>query len=218
MQRQSHQNVEVVVGWRLLLPLKYPHVLRRLCDMASLSRQKSSMPLLPCDEVFEPKAKGRPPWIKNLPPQFGQQHWGQLLEVEVQLDLLNSSFSRGASKLRLLVSLLRSTSPLSQGDGVPWFSPPIYFTCNYDDDTYQHQGSSPWHIVSSHSHRCVLQTARVHDILHSKPLAGRCKTDEWCSSERQTDVLRSSHGVSYRDVECSHFSQNWLHGSHLPRT
>ena len=61
----------------------------------------------------------------------------------------------------------------------------------------------------------MLQTARVHEILHSKPLAGRCKTDEWCSSERQTDVLRSSHGVSYRDVECSHFSQNWLHGSHL---
>ena len=54
---------------------------------------------------------------KNLPPQFGQQHchWGQLLQVEVQLDLLNSSFSRGASKL--LVSLLHSTSPLSQGDG-----------------------------------------------------------------------------------------------------
>jgi len=61
MQRQSHQNVEVVVvGWRLLLPLKYPHVLNRLCDMASFSRQKSSTPLPPCDEVFEPKAKGRP--------------------------------------------------------------------------------------------------------------------------------------------------------------
>jgi len=37
MQRQSHQNVEVVVGWRLLLPLKYPHVLIRLCEMASLN-------------------------------------------------------------------------------------------------------------------------------------------------------------------------------------
>jgi len=58
---------------------------------------------------------------------------GSAARGEVQLDLLNSSFSRGASKLLLLVSLLRSTSPLSQGDGVPWFSPPKnYTTCNHD--------------------------------------------------------------------------------------
>jgi len=41
---------------------------------------------------------------------------------EVQL---NSSFSRGASKL--LVSLMSSMSSLFQGDGVPWFSPPIWY-------------------------------------------------------------------------------------------
>jgi len=65
--------------------------------------------------AYTTKKSATPVWAAAL---------GSAARGEVQLDLLNSSFSRGASKLLLLVSLLRSTSPLSQGDGVPWFSPP----------------------------------------------------------------------------------------------
>ena len=67
--------------------------------------------------------------------------------------------------------LLRSTFPLSQGNGVPRFTPKH---STYDVVNYQHQGSSPCYVADHHphhTHHCAQRSSTgANDFLHPKPI------------------------------------------------